>query len=340
MSDNNLKKEQENIVMDKNGKEIKPKKLGFFKKVWYSITKFEKYIEMSLEGKSRALKYLLQITSIFVLIIAFIGIYSANISLNGFINNVESNLPEFTYKEGTVILGEGAEDKVYTLQDDNLNLGKIIIDLNTEDENQISEYANTIKQDEESNNIGIIVLKDKVVQVVKLQEGIEGESEISITYDELMQGLFGSTEIELNKANLLEYLDGNGRSSILIVNFFSYFIAYFIIYISSGIIYALVLALIGFTSAKITKIKLTFGQAFSMSIYAFTLSNILNMIYFITNYFAGITIKYFDIAYITLAYVYIAAVIFLMKTDFLRKQENQVKKEKEEKEETDGQEQI
>jgi len=338
MSDKKI--EKENIVVDKNGKDIKTKKMGFFKKVGYSITKFEKYVDMSLEGAGRAFKYLLQIKSIFVLIIACIGLYSANINLNGFIKNIEDNIPDFKYTEGSLTLGEGIENKVYTLQDTHLNFGKIIIDLNTEDENIITEYENTIKDDTETSNIGFIILKDKVIQVAKLAEGVEGESKISMTYEEVMLNIFGSNEVEITKSNLLEYLNGNGRTSILIVNFFSYFIAYSIIYISSGLIYALILALIGYISTKITKVKLTFAQTFSIAIYAFTLSNILNMIYFVVNYFAGITIKYFDIAYITLAYVYMITVLFLIKTDFLRKQENPVKKEEEEKKETDGQEQI
>lgn len=341
MSEQNQENEQQSTVVDKDGKEIKPKKLGFFKKVWYSITKFEKYIEMSLEGTGRALKYLLQITSLFVLVISCIGIYNANESLNGFIKNVEDNIPDFSYADGQIALASDVESKVYTMSDTNLNFGKIIIDLDTEDENVIAEYENEIKNDDEVNNIGIIILKDKVLQVVKLADGEEGDSRISMSYDELMESLFGSTDVEITKSNLLEYLNGNGRTSILVVNFFSYFIAYFIIYLCSGLIYILILALIGYTSVKITKIKLTFAQVFAISTYAFTLSNILNMIYFIANYFGGITIKYFDIAYIAIAYVYLVAVIFLIKTDFLRKQENQVKDEKkEEKEETDGQEQI
>ncbi len=339
MSEQN--QENKNTVIDKNGKEIKPKKLGFFKKAWYSMTKFEKYVEMSLEGTGRALKYLLQITSIFVLIIACIGIYNANTSLNSLIKNIEDNVPEFKYSEGQISLDESVENKVYTMEDTDLNFGKIIIDLNTEDENLITEYENTIKNGEETNNIGFIVLKNKVVQVAKLAEGVEGETTISMTYEEVMQGLFGRSDIELTKSDVVQYLDGNGRTSILIVNFFSYFIAYLIIYLTSNLIYALVLGLIGFVSVKISKIKLSFAQAFAMSVYAFTLSNILNMIYFIANYFAGITIKYFDIAYITIAYVYLVAVIFLIKSDTLRKQENQVKEDKiEEKEEENGQEQI
>ena len=341
MSEQKQENEKENVVIDEKGKEIKTKKLNFFKKVWYSITKFEKYVEMSLEGTGRALKYLLQITSIFVLIIALISIVDANKGLNGFIKNIEDNAPDFKYTEGQVTLGEGVENKVYTIQDTEFNFGKIIVDLNTEDENIITEYEDTIKNDKETNNMGIIFLKDEVKQVAKLPEGVEGETTISMTYDELIEGLFGTSEVEITKSNLLQYLDGNGRASVLIVNFFSYFIAYFIIYLSSGLIYTLILAFIGFTSAKITKIKLTFRQVLAMSIYAFTLSNILNMIYFVVNYFAGITIKYFDIAYIAIAYIYLVAVMFLLKSDDVKKEKNQIKKEeKEENKETDGQEQI
>lgn len=341
MSDNNLEKEKENIVVDKDGKELRPKKLNFFKKVWYSITKFEKYVEMSLEGTGRALKYLLQIVSIFVLIIACIGIYNVNENLNAFVKNIENNVPDFKYSDGQIVLGENVENKAYTINDTNLNFGKIIIDLNTSDENVVAEYEELIKNATETNNMGIIILNDKIIQVAKLSEGVEGESTVSLTYDEVLQAVFGSADVEVTKSNLLEYLNGNGRTSVFIVNFFAYFIAYFIIYLSSGLIYALVLALIGFASAKITRLKLTFSQLFAMSVYAFTLSNILNMIYFVVNYFAGITIKYFDVAYIALAYIYLVTVLFLIKTDFLRKQENENKEEKkEEKEVKDGQEQI
>ena len=339
MSEQNQENEQEDIKVEENEKEIKPRKIPFFKKVWYSIVKFEKYVEMSLEGTSRAIKYLLQIVSIFVLIIASLGLHSANKGLNSFIKNIEENVPDFKYADGQIALADGQENKLYVIDDANMNFGKVIIDLNTEDENEIAEYENTIKTSSETNNVGFIILKNKVMQVAHLEEGVEGESTISLSYDQIMQNLFGSSEVQLTKSDLVKFLDGNGRTSILIVNFFSYFIAYFIIYITSGLIYVLVLALIGYTSVKIAKIKLTFSQLFSMSVYAFTLSNVLNMIYFVLNYFAGITIKYFDVAYIALAYIYLITVIFLIKTDFLRKQENTIKKE-EEKRDTDGQEQI
>lgn len=338
MEENNSKQEPENIIIDDKGKEIKPKKLNFFKKVWYSICKFEKYLEMSLEGAGRAFKYLIQIVSIFVLIISCIGLYNINKKLNSLVKNIEDNVPDFTYSEGKIVLKDSTES-IYILQDKDFNLGKVIIDLSTEDEETISEYEKTIKEDSENDNMGLIILKDKLIQVVGV--GYEGDSTTTVTYDEAMETLFGTSEVELTKAKLLEFLNSDGRNSIFIINFVAYFLAYFVIYLASGLIYVLILTIIGYASSKITKVKLKFSQVFAISIYAFTLSNILNMIYFIANYFAGIKITYFDVAYIAIAYIYMLAVLWLIKYDNIRKQENPVKEDKkEEKEEADGQEQI
>lgn len=320
-------------------KELKPKKMKFYKKVWYSITKFDKYLEMGLEGVGRAIKYLLQITAIFVLIIALIGLFNTNKNLEEFKQNINENVPEFKYSEGTVSLTSG-ENKVYKLTDNNFGFGTIIIDLNTEDENLISEYEKSILSNEQKTT-GVIILKNKIIQVAKVSEDNEGKSVVTLTYDELLQNVFGSSNIELTKQDIIYYLEGNGRTYIYIVNFVSYFIAYFIIYIFSAVIYTLILALIGYLTGIFTKIKLRFSVVFNMSVYAFTLSNILNMIYFIVNYFAGITIKYFDIAYIAIAYVYLVTIIFLIKSDFFKKQEENLKEvQKEEKGKENGQEQI
>lgn len=335
-------KKEKDEVLDKvlEGKEVKPKKINFYKKVWYSITKFDKYLEMGLEGVGRAIKYLLQITAIFVLIIALIGLFDITKKLEDFKQNIQENVPDFKYSEGTVSLTSG-EDKVYKLTDSNFGFGTIIIDLNTEDENVISEYESSILSSELTATTGIIILKDKIIQVSHLGENDGGESVVSLTYDEVLQNLFGSSNIELTKQDILDYLDGEGKTYIYIVNFTSYFIAYFILYISSGVIYVLILALIGYLTGIFTKIRLRFSVVFNMSVYAFTLSNILNMIYFVLNYFAGITIKYFDIAYIAIAYVYLVTIIFLIKSDFFKKQEENLKEaKKEEKGKENGQEQI
>jgi hypothetical protein len=339
----NVKKEQEkdevlNQVLE--GKEIEPKKIKFYKKVWYSITKFDKYLEMGLEGVGRAIKYLLQITALFVFIIALIGLYDTNKNLKEFKQNIQENVPDFKYSEGIVTLNS-EENKIYKLTDSSFGLGTIIIDLNTEDEKTISEYESYIVSNKENTKTGIIILKDKIIQVSSVIGNDKSKGVVSLTYDEILQNLFGSSNIELTKQNLLDYLDGQGKTYIYVVNFVSNFIAYFILYILSGIVYVLVLTLIGYLSGIFTKIRLRFSVVFNMSVYAFTLSNILYMIYFVVNYFTGITFKYFNIAYIAIAYVYLVTIIFLIKIDFFKKQEEKLKEaKKDEKGNKNGQEQI
>lgn len=339
----NVKKEQEkdevlNQVLEEN--QIKPKKMKFYKKVWYSITKFDKYLEMGLEGVGRAIKYLLQITALFVFIIALIGLYDTNKNLKEFKQNIQENLPDFKYSEGIVTLNS-EENKIYKLTDSSFGLGTIIIDLNTEDEKTISEYESSIVSNKENTKTGIIILKDKIIQVSSVIGNDKSKGVVSLTYDEILQNLFGSSNIEITKQNLLDYLDGQGKTYIYVVNFVSNFIAYYILYILSGIVYILVLTLIGYLSGIFTKIRLRFSVVFNMSVYAFTLSNILYMIYFVVNYFTGITFKYFNIAYIAIAYVYLVTIIFLIKIDFFKKQEEQLKEaKKDEKGNKNGQEKI
>ena len=76
--------------MNKNEEIVK---IGFFKKVWYSITQFEKYPLMATEGIKRAVKYLIMLTalvSIFILIGSLLEL-----------KNVENELAQYIYENIT-----------------------------------------------------------------------------------------------------------------------------------------------------------------------------------------------------------------------------------------------
>ena len=68
-----FKNKEVNNKEDVNSEEVSVAPLGFFKKLWYSITKFEKYPELATNGVSRAIKYLIQIIAIFAIVLT-IGI--------------------------------------------------------------------------------------------------------------------------------------------------------------------------------------------------------------------------------------------------------------------------
>ena len=56
--------------MEDNKNETKQFKKGFFKKVWYSVTKIEKYPEMATEGVPRALIYLAKLSIIISIVVS------------------------------------------------------------------------------------------------------------------------------------------------------------------------------------------------------------------------------------------------------------------------------
>ena len=79
------------------------------------------------------------------------------------------------------------------------------------------------------------------------------------------------------------------------------------------------IALLGWITTIISRIKMRFVAIYNMAVYSLTLPMILNILYVIVNYFTDFTITYFQVAYITIAYIYLAASIFILKDDFIKK---------------------
>ena len=199
-------------------------KLNFFKKIWYSITKFERYPEMAALGVKKTLSYFTGLMLLFSII--YTGIYVYYIT----------NIAEF--------------------DEPNLNLTqKVIVSL----------------LDNEKNNI------DPIVQMA------EGE----------------------------EY---NSYIVIIIALFISVFVNFYII----TMIDVFTLSVFGILTCFIAKIKMNYKAVFNMSIFALTLSIILKIIYIALNMLAQFEMKYFDVMYIAVSYISLAAAIFLIKSDVIK----------------------
>ena len=63
-----------------------------------------------------------------------------------------------------------------------------------------------------------------------------------------------------------------------------------------------------------------YSKLFTLSIYASTLSVILTVIYTMLNAFAGVYIDMFDYLSILIAYIYITAVIYMIRSDLIKQQ--------------------
>ena len=132
-------------------------KMGFFKKVWYSIIKTEKYPDMAAEGVKKAVEYLIKIVAIVALIMSVRYMCKTYTIVKQGVNYLKNEAPEFSYKEG--LLNVESENLIDISEEDNPILGKTIIDTKTDSEQEVNKYTNEINQ----NGKGVVILKDKLI---------------------------------------------------------------------------------------------------------------------------------------------------------------------------------
>ena len=287
--------------------EKQEKKISFFRKVYYSITKFEKYPEMAAEGLSSALKYLALIMISFSVIVSIGLVLELQKTISGGAYYIENELPDLEYSDGNLKV---SSNEVIKIDSQISAIDQIIIDTNTDSEEQINEYVESIPTD----NTGIVILKDKVII-----KAIETNQKIEYSYKDILSNLNINQE-RLNKQDILNYLTGSGVISIYVMFFVLMIIYVFVIYLISVIVDTLLIAVLGNITVLFTKLKLKFSAVYNMSVYALTLSILLNAIYIFINSLTGFEMSYFQIMYTSIAYVYLVAAIFMIRLDFEKKQ--------------------
>ena len=213
--------------------------------------------------------------------------------------------------------------------------GYTIIDSKAEDEQTINKYINEVEQ----NGSGAIILKDKVILKNNSVSGT-----INYNYNEILSQM-GITEF--TKQDVINYANSSKIGSLYVSIALTIFIYAFIMYFITSISNAVFLGVFGYLSAICAKIKMRFVAIFNMTIYALTLSTILNMIYIAINIFTKFNMQYFQVMYVSVAAIYLVAAIFLLKSDFMKRQaelmklaeaQELIKKEMEQKEEEKQQE--
>ena len=209
----------------KNNESLKEEylKLNFFKKIWFSIVKFEKYPEMAALGIKQAIIYFTKLILIFSIVYAFTFLYY--ISKNPKYNEQDMSLTE----------------KIITAMLDGTDYSK-----------DINEKADFIKQE--------------------------------------------------------------NSKTILLALFIGIFIALYIV----SLIDVFTLSLFGIITCFFAKIKMNYKAVFNMSIFALTLPMILRTIYFIINLLTTFEIKYFDVMYVAISYISLAAAIFIIKSNVIK----------------------
>ena len=285
-------------------KKKKKKRDGFFKTVLKSIKDFDKYEQFGLEGMGRTCLYLLQMVAIITIIVVAVLIYQFSTTMQSAVIYFNDNVQEMSYTDGILTVNSNQKLEV----DTNSTIAqKIIVDTSDLTDEQIEQY----RTDLNDLNSGIILLKDKIL--------IKNEMLTAITETTYTDILSQYNITNLDKQSVLDYIYAN-QSQVYISVAIVEFIYMFAIYLTSILMDTLVLALLGLIVSRIAGMKIKFSACFSMGVHALTLPIILNILYIILNAFTGYTIKYFQIMYTAISYIYMVAAILIIKSDYIKRQ--------------------
>lgn len=278
--------------------------MSFFKKVITSVKDFERYTEMAAQKVTDTLKYLLKLILIFTLIIVVASTYKSINLLNNTKQLIENDLPEFSIEKNVLNINS---DEPIIIQRNDLLFGTLIIDTSEITEEQLKEYKSKL----DDNKTGILFLKDRVIILANSQLG---------PTESYYRNLVGNGT-SLTKQNILDYLSGGTLVSLLIGIFIVNFIYSFMTYLIGVLMYVVLLAVLGYLTAVIMRMRMKVSAIFNMSIHSFTLPTILFLIYIIVNLFTGLEIIYFDVMYVGVAYIYIITAILIIKSDLIKRQQ-------------------
>ena len=295
--------DKKNTIEEKKKEHREVKGIGFFKKIKYSIFNIEKYPEMATEGIGNTLSYIAKLVMILAVVLSLWILYQTYQMINDGTSYLENEFPDFSYSDGMLTV-----DSEEAIVIENEQFGKIIVDTNTDSEETINQYLNQINE----YGAGAIVLKNRVVL-----KNITMIGEVSYNYKESLDTM---NLTEFSKQDVINYVQNGQINTLYFSLFISLFIYSFAMYFINTLWYAIIIGLVGYFTMWILKMKMRYVAVFNMSIYALTLSTILNILYLIVNMLFNFTIEYFSIMYVTVATIYLLAAIFILKTDLMKKQ--------------------
>lgn len=279
-------------------------KISFWKKLTISIKDFEKYPELAASDLKTTIIYIIKLIAIFTAVVAIIFMYDISKQVKKFRNYIENEISEISYEDGILQI---SNNEPIIIENEESLFNKVIIDTSEVEKQKENEY---VEKMEESTN-AILVLKDKIMLKAGVSNGI-----VSYSFSEISQ-MYGIESFD--KSYILEQFSGNNIINLYTIIFMVAYFYLFIIYFVNMLSNILLLAAIGYFIAVLLRVRLRYSAMCNMAAYSLTLPIILNIIYILLNKFTGLYIKYFDIMYIAISYIYIIAAILLIKTDVIRK---------------------
>lgn len=287
--------------------EGKQEKIGFFKRLKIAIFKLEDYGMFLGEKTSVAFKFFVLLILLISLIISGVSSYNFyKMSKTGY-SFIENELPDFKYEENTLKFDKNVEayDHEY----------KFRLFINT-DETVSEETLKEYNEKMYSDDFGLVLLKDKVIL---LYNGTSAEQK----YEELLSEQYlGQFEFNFsNKQALIDSFQSIGVGALVNVYFLANFISIFMSNLITSFGYLFVVAVFGYVASRFCGVRFKMTPMITLSIYALALPTILSCVYLVIYMLTGFVIKYFDVMYMLIAYVYIIAAILMIKYDLIKHNE-------------------
>lgn len=281
---------------------MQTKENSFIKKFISSIKDFEKYPEMAVESFRSVFKYLIILIAIFTLIVTAVSVYDVSKDINSGIEYFKNEIPNLSFSNNRLTVETTEPIKLKNIPN---ALDLLIIDTNEITNDQINSYETELGK----HSTGAILLSDKVILNL-------GNGTITYTYEKLAQNYKIG---DMTKETILNYLSGSNMAMIYVGIYIMSYIYLFIAYLLSTFMDVLILGTIGYITALLMRIRIKYIPMLKIAVHALTLPIILNLLYIVVQALFGFEIKYFEIMYIAVAYIYIVASILMIKSDIIKR---------------------
>lgn len=305
----------------------KTKKQGFFKNVKNSIFNFDSYQEFAMQDMKKGIFYFLKLSILFSVVISIVfAALQVTVTVPTVKKIIEGDIPNFSYSNGTLDLQSEEPVTIDKIADDVL----IIADTKELDDAKINEYKDKINLYE----IGVLILKDKIY--LKNAYTLSGIQEMKLSDIESVYG-----KSEFTKQDILNDMNSINMISLCISLAFTVFLGFFLIFVFMSILDIIILALLSNIIAMLSRVKMKASALVNISIHAMTLPIVLLLAYAVVLLTTGFEIKYFNIMYRGISYIYVFTAIFLIRQNLIKQQielttivqkQQELKKELEEKE--------
>lgn len=304
------------------------RKFTFFRRIKTAVFELEKYGIFLGESLGTSIRYMLLLISLLTIITTSVETYNFSQMVEKGMKYVENEMPDFLLDNAVLSIDENIE--AYDEEFD------FYFFADTDEEISDDKLRGYLSETY-GGSYGVILLHDRMLYVV---EGVEAEYK----YTDIIAD-YGTKVVD--KQVFLNDYRTIGINTVSTMFFVLVFIGQYLVNILQIFADLILVAILGHMTARICKIKLRAGSLLTLSIYAMTLSVILNTIYITIKLITGFVISYFNIMYLLIAYVYIVAAMLMIKTDIIKcneelamaiEMQKQLKKEQEEQEQEEQEE--